>query len=111
MNLEDIAHKINCHASTLKRHFPAQCRVVQLRSRRQWTSEEARAMMKRELENALADNERPPVSIVAQFLGCDLSTLRRYFPDLYRSVVAHHREAFLDGEARERAAKNAGTLC
>jgi hypothetical protein len=58
-------------------------------------------MMKRELENALANNERPPASVVTQILGCDSATLRRYFPDLYHSVVVRHREAFLDREARQ----------
>lgn len=58
--------------------------------------------MKRKLEKALTNDKRPPVLEVARFLSCDVSTLCRYFPDLYQLVVVRYREAFLDKSARER---------
>lgn len=67
-----------------------------------WIGDDARTVMKQALEDALISDDRPPASKVARRLGCNCATLRRYFPTLYRSVVARHRESFLDKDRREK---------
>ncbi len=93
-SLKEIAWGMGCDVSTIRKHCPDLCRASVMRYKRQWTGEDAQMRMRQGLENALASSERLPLTTVARQIGCDTSTLHKYFPGLCQAVVKRYRERF-----------------
>ncbi len=93
-SLKEIARCIGCSVEILRRHCPDLCRASVKRYRRQWTADNALILMRHALESGLASSEPVPLMAVARQIGCDTSTLRKYFPDLCQAVVVRYRERF-----------------
>ncbi len=93
-SLEEIAQWIGCSVETLRRYCPDLCRASVKRYKRQWADDSARVQMREALESALAGSEPISLMAVARQFGCSPGTLRRYFPELCKAIVARNRGRF-----------------
>ena len=101
-SLKEIAQCIGCRVEILRRHCPDLCRASAKRYKHQWTGDNARTLMRRALESGLASSKPVPLMAVARQIGCDTSTLRKYFPDLCQAVVMRYRERFDYEQVQQR---------
>ncbi len=101
-SLKEIAQCIGYSVEILRRHCPDLCRASVKRYKHQWTGDNARILMGRALESGLASSEPGPLMAVARQIGCDTSTLRKYFPDLCQAIVVRYRERFDYEQVQQR---------
>jgi hypothetical protein len=94
---KEIAEWIGCSVYTLRRHCPDLCRASARRYKRKWVDDSVRLQMREALENALAASDPVSLMAVAQRVGCQPATMRKYFPELCQAVVARYRGRF-DGQ-------------
>ena len=96
--LTEVARRLECDPSTLKRLCPVQAQA--LRARCQGDKEAKKLAAEQALQTILANEEEgpPAMKVLAKELGYTYDTLRRYFPELMAEVLAK-RQAFVRGQA------------
>jgi AraC-like DNA-binding protein/DNA-binding transcriptional regulator YhcF (GntR family) len=93
LSLAEISRRLGCDISLLQRKYPDLCQ--QLRQQREAYRQQRNSKLADRLQQILDRNEvpPPPVRVVAERLGLDLSTLKRLLPELYAEVVHRHQAA------------------
>jgi AcrR family transcriptional regulator len=84
----EVAHRLGCWDSTLRKHFPGLCHEIAKRNQKKHGYDS----LQRSLEAVIKSDERPPsLKELAQSLDCSPSTLTMHFPDLCAQIVERHR--------------------
>jgi AraC-like DNA-binding protein len=88
--LYQIANKLHMSRSTLRKHFPDHCRVLETRHKR-WDSVERQELMQQMLKDALASEDPSSLTEIAWRLGCMTTVLTNYFPNLCTAITNRYR--------------------
>lgn len=83
-SVQMVALSLNCCATALRKHFPAQCSSLSEKYKQQHKAEWAKVEIA--LVESLTSNPPQNLRTIAQELHRSLSNLYRYFPDLCRQI-------------------------
>lgn len=104
---KEIARRLGCGHSTLRKHFPTLCQAIAKQRRKLAKPEELQGVrvgkrrkrldienLRQTLEELLQGHETPPPTVieVARRLGCNDTTLRKHFPDLCNEIAKRGRK-------------------
>jgi AraC-like DNA-binding protein/transcriptional regulator with XRE-family HTH domain len=83
--VQEVVKNLGCSDSTLYHYFPDYCHAIAKRHQLD------RDHMRQLLEGILASEDCPPSDgEIARRLGCDISTLRQYFPQECKEIKERH---------------------